>query len=186
MKRVSSWSGWSVATTQPLKQPRGKRLVRVCAGTLAVGLVVSVVSCRGADAGRSDTSGQDCSVPTYEPGGRTWAQLPPAVVAQSSDGCVGYCFNAVIESKITETERSARVVVLDKDGAPTRGIVDVSVNSLDLRQDGTTLRFACFDRFDDGEVAPRFDDCVQMIASVEHVAGCDTTDTAAVATRSYR
>jgi len=174
MNRVSSWC-WRV---------------RVSAGVVAIALFALVVSCRRADAGPLLAPKQDCSEPTYEPDGRAWAQLPPAAVALSSDGCVGYCFNAVIESESEENGRMARVVVLDQGGAQTRGIVDrsrVLTNAALAARAGEAVRFACFERFDEGGPAPRFDDCVQMLASKEKDPGCDTTREAAVdARRSIR
>jgi hypothetical protein len=117
----------------------------------------------------------DCSDPTYEPDGRSWEQLAPAFVEQSSDGCVGYCFNAIMDSKSEEHERVARVVILEEDGALTRGTVDLSRVSEGARiaaQEGEPVRFACFDSFDDAGTGPRFEDCVQMLAPRSDDPGC--------------
>ena len=78
-----------------------------------------------------------------------------------------------------------RAIVLDEKGAPTRGIVDVTVNDVDPAQEGKPLRFACFDSLDDGGSAPRFDDCVEMVASRDNDPGCDTARENSVDAWSY-
>jgi hypothetical protein len=130
----------------------------------------------------------NCSAPTYEPGGRSWDQLQPAVVVQSSDGCVGYCFNAIVDSESEENERVARVVVLGEDGALTRGIVDrrrVVGGAAMAAEDGEPVRFACFDSFADGAAAPRFESCVQMAAFEAEDPACAAEPEAISDARTY-
>jgi hypothetical protein len=109
----------------------------------------------------------DCSDPTYEPDGRSWEQLQPAVVEQSSDGCVGFCFNAIVDSESEENERVARVVVVGEDGALTRGIVD-------------RRRVVA-----DGAAAPRFESCVQMAAFEAEDPACAAEPEAISDARTY-
>ena len=130
----------------------------------------------------------NCSAPTYEPDGRSWDQLAPAVVVQSSDGCVGFCFNAIVDSESEENERVARVVVLGEDGALTRGFVDrrrVSRSGAMAAEDGEPVRFACFDSFADGAPAPRFEDCVQMVTSKPDDRACAAKPEAISDARTY-
>ena len=160
-----------------MKGGRGKRIVLVLGVPVAVfALIVSgrVLSVRS-------SSTTECSEPTFEPDGRAWAQFPPAAVVQSSDGCVGYCFNAVVESETDQNSGIAHVMVVGEDGALTRGVVDrsrVSSDSLMPVLDGEPVRFACFESFADAGGAPLFDDCVQMAASRIEDPECATASQA--------
>jgi hypothetical protein len=159
-----------------MKQGRGKAIVIVLAAAAVGALLFLVVSSRNPDAGPAATGpNEDCSDPTYEPDGRSWDQLLPATPVQSSDNCVGYCFNAIVESESDENGRVARVVILEEDGALTRGTVHrshVSGGARIAAQEGEPVRFACFDSFDDAGTAARFEDCVQMLAPRSDDPGC--------------
>lgn len=133
---------------------------------------VSGVRCEGQDLPGVPTVSSkkrrhECSDPDYQTGLKRWKRLPPADVAQTSDGCVGYCFRAFVDSVETEAPGVVRVAVLDGSSALARATLNRSVVSTrsDV-EDGQRkpLRFACFDKSDDSGVAPHFDDCVQMEA----------------------
>ena len=147
-------------------------MVLVPAVAAAIGLAGLMISVHISGFGSVEPN---CSAPTYEPDGRSWDQLAPAFVEQSSDGCVGYCFNAIVDSKSEENERVARVVVVGEDGALTRGLVDrrrVVGDAAMAAEDGEPVRFACFDSFDDAGTGPRFEDCIQMLAPRSYDPGC--------------
>ena len=118
----------------------------------------------------------NCSfTPAYASVGHGWDQLPPATVEQNSDGCVGFCFTAVVDRE--ESTTVARVVILEDDDVLTRGIVERTevTGILDLnRAAAAPLRFACFARVDGVGDAPRFESCVQMPALGSSASGCET------------
>ena len=121
------------------------------------------------------TPDDQCTAPTYEPDGRRWDELPPANVEQSSDDCIGFCFNAVVDGE--ERDGIARVVILEDAAVLTRGIVQrtkIWGNSDLDAAGGVPLRFACFTSIDDGGRAPRFEQCAQMTAFDPHAPGCET------------
>lgn len=153
---------------------RGRVVVLVPAAALVGVLIFAVVS-------SPLLGGGDCSDPTYAPDGRSWEELPAAALEQSSDNCVGFCFNAVVESESEENSRIARVRVVGEDGALTRGVVDrsrVLTNSHVAVQDGEPVRFACYDRVEGPRGATRFDDCVQMLAHKDEDPACATASEA--------
>ena len=127
--------------------------------------------------GRADdfrpTADDLCVAPTYEPDGRRWDELPPANIEQSSDGCVGFCFNAVVDG--AESERVARVVILEEDGVLRRAIVErheVRDISDFGAAEGSPLRFACFWRDDSQGRTPHFTSCAEMAAFYPSAPGC--------------
>jgi hypothetical protein len=85
-----------------------------------------------------------------------WGSLPPARISQSSDGCIGYCFDAVLGAVDQTDSRVARVVIFDQKGRPTRALVERTR----VREWGPEVRYTCFDQVMDGRV-PRFIDCKQ-------------------------
>lgn len=179
--------GFPSESGEAVKRNRGKAL-RVARVTITVGALLLLVAVgrlltlsrqqyAGAYASASAKAqgGEDCAFPTYDSDGLDWEQLPAATPVMSSDGCVGYCFNAVIEAEVDEDGHAARVIILGEHGALTRGIVDRSVVAEDARvigQEGAPVRFACFDSVDDPDGVPRFQDCVQMLASKSDELGC--------------
>lgn len=170
-----------------MKRKRGKALGFARAG-ITIGALLLLVAVghlltqrgeqyAGAYPGSSARAqgGEDCSFPTYDPDNLRWDQLPAASPVMSSDGCVGYCFNAIIESEVDEDGHAARVVIRGEDGALTRGLVERSQVADDARmagREGAPVRFACFDRVDDPDGVPRFEDCVQMLGSKRDAPGC--------------
>ncbi len=123
----------------------------------------------------------DCSDPNYQPGLNHWKRLPPADVAQTSDGCVGYCFRAFIDSTAKESPDVVRVAILDEGSALaratlSRSVVAASTDTEEGRRE--PLRFACFDKSDGSGVAPHFDDCVQMEADPADDWACLTASKA--------
>lgn len=95
---------------------------------------------------------------------RTDASLPDD---PPGDGCVGFCFNAIVESVDEDDPHLARVsIVSETRNERTPAIVERSRIQGEARgaeRDGLPVRFACFDRLD-GENPPRFESCVQMLA----------------------
>lgn len=113
--------------------------------------------------GRSDRPVEP-SEPTYDARAQPWDALPPARVAESSDNCVGYCFDAVVASVDRDDARMARVVVFGEDGAPTRAVVErtsMTDQSRSAAYYGTAVRFTCFERANTAPV-PRFKGCAQV------------------------
>ena len=166
--------GWG----QSVKHNRD-RAIGLIPATAVVGVLVFGVVSSPLLASRETVTppAENCSVPEYELDGRTWEQLPAAVLEQSSDNCVGFCFNAVVESADDESSRIARIIMVGEDGALTRGVVErsrVLNNSRSAADEGTPVRFACFDRTEDSEGTTRFDDCVQMLAYTDEATACAT------------
>jgi hypothetical protein len=155
-----------------VKEGRLRTVILVPA--VLVGALIFAVVASPLLAGRDVLADEECAKPSYEAQDRSWEELPPASVDQSSDGCVGYCFNAVIESESDDDSR-ARVVLPGDNGALTRGVVDrtrVLRSSVTAVQEGEPVRFACFDRIAGPGGAPLFDDCVQMAAYESDDAAC--------------
>ena len=95
-------------------------------------------------------------------------ELTPGRAEEFTEGCIGFCFDAIIKAVDEENPRIARVVIIEEDGTKMRAVVHrsrVSKGSRAPAREGMPLRFACFDRFDDAGRAPRFEDCVQMTAA---------------------
>ncbi len=95
-------------------------------------------------------------------------ELTPGRAEEFAEGCIGFCFDAIIKAVDKENPRIARVVIIEEDGTKMRAVVHrsrVSKRSRAPAREGMPLRFACFDRFDDAGRAPRFEDCVQMTAA---------------------
>ena len=87
-------------------------------------------------------------------------------VAEPASGCVGFCFNAIVESVDEESWRVARVVMIGKKGKRTPAIVErtsIRSSSRGPAAEGKPVRFACFDRVR-GEEGLRFESCSQMVA----------------------
>jgi hypothetical protein len=102
---------------------------------------------------------EDSAAPTYNPRAQSWGELPPAAITRSSDHCVGYCFDAIIESVSKKDRRVARVVVIEEGHGPTRAIVHrTRIHSSSAAYEGKPVRFTCFDASYAGTV-PRFEDC---------------------------
>ena len=83
---------------------------------------------------------------------------------ETASACVGFCFNAIIESVDEENRRLARVVMIGKQGRRTPAIVErtsILSSSHIPAAYGEPVRFACFDRFVD-EDGLRFESCSQM------------------------
>lgn len=118
--------------------------------------------------------GDPCTAPTYDPEGRLWHQLPPANVEQSSNDCVGFCFNAAIDG--VESERVARVVILEEDGALRRALVERpevrGISDFDAAE-RSPLRFACFWSDDSQGRTPHFRSCAEMAAFYPSAPGCE-------------
>lgn len=95
---------------------------------------------------------------------RTDASLPQE---PRGDGCVGFCFNAIVESVDENDPHIAKVSIISETrNQRTPAIVERSRIQGEARvaqRDGLPVRFACFDRRD-GKHPPRFESCVQMIA----------------------
>ena len=101
---------------------------------------------------------------TYDARAQPWEGLPPARVAESSDDCVGYCFDAIVESVDGDDSRVARVVVFGEGGAPSRAVVErtrMSDTSRSATYYGDAVHFTCFEKADAAPV-PRFEGCAQM------------------------
>ncbi len=83
------------------------------------------------------------------------------------DGCVGFCFNAIVESVDEDEPHIARVSIISETrNERTPAIVErsrIQGEARGAQRDGLPVRFACFDRLD-GENPPRFESCVQMLA----------------------
>ena len=112
-----------------------------------------------AQGGRTDTS-----EPAYDARALPWESLPPARVAESSDDCVGYCFDAIVESVDGDDSRVARVVVFGEGGAPTRAVVErtsMTDESRSATYYGSAVRFLCFEKANSAAV-PRFEGCAQV------------------------
>jgi hypothetical protein len=164
---------------ESVKQKRAKAIVLVPATALVGALIFTVASSPLLASRELVATG--CPEPTYELDNRGWEQLPAAVIEQSSADCVGFCFNAIVESESDENSRIARVMVLGEDGTRTRGVVDrtqVLTNSLAAVQGGEPVRFACFDSFAGPGGAPQFDDCVQMVVYKDEAQACATSSEA--------
>ena len=159
-----------------MKQPRSTAVV-VIPAVLIGGLIFAVVSSPLFGAGEWTTGpNQDCAPPSYETDGRSWEERPPAAVELSSDNCVGYCFNAIVETESDEDSDVARVTLVGDDGALTRGVVDrtrVQRNSLTAALDRQPVRFACFGNRAGPEGTPLFDDCVQMPTDEPALVACN-------------
>ena len=85
-------------------------------------------------------------------------------LVEPTSSCVGFCFNAVIESVDEENWRIANVGRGEEMGKRTRAVVErtrVLSSSRDPAAEGKPVRFACFDRID-GESELRFESCSQM------------------------
>jgi hypothetical protein len=119
----------------------------------------------------SDSSGapkaprKDCPDPTYAPQSTSWKDLPPAVVASSSDNCVGYCFRAFIDSVTKKAPRVVRVAIIQEKRSLARATLNRTSRaewSYLASYEGRPLRFACFEKSDGKGGVPHFDDCAQM------------------------
>jgi hypothetical protein len=87
--------------------------------------------------------------------------FPPHELASN---CVGFCFNATIDSVDEENWRLARVVMIGKKGKRTPALVErtsIRSSSRGPAAEGKPVRFACFDRFLE-EDGLRFESCSQM------------------------
>jgi hypothetical protein len=83
---------------------------------------------------------------------------------EPASNCVGFCFNATIDSVNEDNWRLARVVMVGKKGERTPAVVErTSILSSSRRPaaEGKPVRFACYDRFR-GEDGLRFESCSQM------------------------
>ena len=85
---------------------------------------------------------------------------------ETASSCVGFCFNAFVESVDEEDRRLARVLMIGKTGEITPAIVErttIFPSSERPEAEGKPMRFACFDRFVE-EDGLRFESCSQMAA----------------------
>jgi hypothetical protein len=119
---------------------------------IAVGLVV-VVGTTGVDSGALGAQGEQLA-----------AGEDPFPPPEPAPNCVGFCFNATIDSVNEENRRLARVVMIGKKGKRTPALVErtsILSSSRGPAAEGEPVRFACYDRFR-GEDGLRFESCSQM------------------------
>lgn len=104
----------------------------------------------------------------YDARTQSWRTLPPARIPQSSDNCVGYCFDAIIHSVSDADRRVARVVVFGTDGRPMRAFVQRTrpyVTPSSPLEERRSVRFACFERAEEHPV-PRFEGCKHFATGI--------------------
>jgi len=83
---------------------------------------------------------------------------------EPASNCVGFCFDATIDSVDEDNWRLARVRMIGKKGKKTPALVErtrILSSSRGPATEGKPVRFACFDRFR-GEDGLRFEGCSQM------------------------
>jgi len=83
---------------------------------------------------------------------------------EPASNCVGFCFNATIDSVDEENWRLARVVMIGKKGKRTPARVErtsILSSSRMPAAEGKPVRFACLDRFREKD-GLRFESCSQM------------------------
>lgn len=109
----------------------------------------------------------------YEPGSlerRAWEQEKLEMLERGEElvepasNCIGFCFNAVVESVDDENWRIANVVIVGEKGKTTPAIVErtrIWPSSRGPASEGQPVRFACYDRVL-GEDGLRFESCSQM------------------------
>jgi len=98
--------------------------------------------------------------------GQLAAGEDPFPPPEPASNCVGFCFNATIDSVNEENRRLARVVMIGKKGKRTPALVErtsIRSSSRGPAAEGKPVRFACYDRFR-GEDGLRFESCSQMAA----------------------
>lgn len=85
---------------------------------------------------------------------------------ETASNCVGFCFNAVVQSVDEQNWRIANVVMIGKNGKTTPATVErtrIVSSSRDPAAGGLPVRFACFDWVGRRDSA-RFESCTQMPA----------------------
>lgn len=89
-----------------------------------------------------------------------------ALPKPSTANCVGFCFNAIVESVDQEDPRVARVSVIGTNDQRTTAVVErtsIQPSSHEPAAEGFPVRFACFSR-SGGTDGVHFESCVQMAA----------------------
>lgn len=136
------------------------------------GLATNVLAaqCEGQDlpgipSAGPNTPRKNCSDPIYDPDTRSWEDLPPAIVAQTSDDCVGYCFRAFIDSVTKKPPRVVRVAIIQEDRSLARATLNRASRaewSYLAMDEGRPLTFSCFEKSHGKGGVPHFGDCAQM------------------------
>lgn len=122
---------------------------------------------RGVRPARSSKPRKDCAERTYHPNSRSWKRLPAANVVATSDDCVGYCFEAFVDSVTAKKPRLVRVAIIEENGSLGRATLRRSSRSEGSYRgidEGLPLRFACAEKSAVNGAVPHFDDCAQMFA----------------------